>query len=83
MSVEIQEREGLFVRQTLDLDDGTNFHSAPTAGRNASGDVDGFVKVLGVDQKEAASCSRVSANGPSVTTRLPSLTRTLVAVEVG
>src|SRR6516165_3584775 len=54
MSVEIHEREGLFVRQTLDLDDGTNFHSAPTAGRNASGDVDGFVKVLGVDQKEAA-----------------------------
>src|SRR5215469_1306149 len=54
MSVEIQKREGSFGRQTLDLDDGANFHSAPTAGRNAPSDVDGFVKVLGVDQKEAA-----------------------------
>src|SRR5205823_14082870 len=33
--------------------------------------------------KYPPSCSRVSANGPSVTWRLPARTRTLVAVETG
>src|SRR5437763_6879775 len=34
-------------------------------------------------RKKPPSCSRVSANGPSVMSGLPSRTRTLVAVEVG
>src|SRR5216684_4445895 len=38
---------------------------------------------LASTRKYPPSCSRVSANGPSVTTRLPLRTRTLVAVEVG
>src|SRR2546422_4632339 len=34
-------------------------------------------------RKYPPSCSRVSANGPSVTSRLPLRTRTLVAIDVG
>src|SRR5712691_2894149 len=38
---------------------------------------------LALIRKNPPSCSRVSANGPSVTSRLPSRTRTLVAVATG
>src|SRR6202008_4018694 len=56
--------QGLFIRQTLNLDDRPYFHGAPTAGGNTAGDVDGLVEVLGIDHKEAAKLFAGFPEGP-------------------
>ena len=50
------------------------------AGGIFAAKLDRLVQVPGIDQVEPASCSFVSAKGPSVTDTLPLRTRTVVAV---
>jgi len=40
--------------KTLDFDERPDFDGAPAASGNAGGDIDGFIEVPGVNQKEAA-----------------------------
>ena len=70
-------------RQARDLNHRPDFDGPFARHGNLVGNADRLVAILGVGEETAPSCSRVSANRPSVTGRFPSRARTLAAMDVG
>jgi len=74
----------LFARsQSRDLEHRANFDGAFAGAGDACGDADRLVEIRGVDQEVTAEVFARFRESPSVTSDLPSRTRTLVAVDVG